>query len=325
VPKPKSVKTPGPVIVIGGANMDLKCRIGGAEIMATSNPGAIALTAGGVARNVAETLARLGLPTGLIAAIGRDGLGEELMVQTRAAGVDMKMVLRGRFATGSYAAVLIRGGELLIGVAAMEATQHLTPAVLKRHRNRLRRARLIVADCNLPMATLHWLIRFAAEAEVPLALETVSVPKVKRLRAILHRRLPIFALFSNRAEIAAITGKKTRSRLGLASAARWLHDRRVQHIAIGLGSQGMFVSSAAGKKGSIVPSRRRKIIDVTGAGDAAVAGSLFGLLRGFDPARAAICGQAAAALTAASEQSVSRELSSRALLRAVGKARTRSR
>jgi len=325
VPKPKPIKTPAPVIVIGGANMDLKCRIGGAEIMATSNPGAIALTPGGVARNVAETLARLGLPTGLIAAIGRDALGEDLMAATGAAGVGMNSVLRGGFATGSYAAVLTRRGELLIGVAAMDATQRLTPAVLKRHRGELRRARLIMADCNLPLATLDLLIRFAAEADVPLALETVSVPKVKRLREVLHRRLPIFALFSNRAEIAAITGKDTGGRRGLASAAGWLHDRNVRHVAIGLGSQGMFVSSADGKSGTIVPSRRRRIIDVTGAGDAAVAGTLFGLLRGFDLTHAAICGQAAAALTAASERSVSPKLSSRALLRAIGKMRTRDR
>jgi pseudouridine kinase len=323
VPKPKPVKTP--VIVIGGANMDLKCRIGAAEIMATSNPGAIALTPGGVARNLAETLARLDLPTGLIAAIGRDGLGEELMAQTRAAGVDMNSVLRGRFASGSYGAILTRRGELLIGVAAMDATQRLTPALLKRHRRKLRRARLIVADCNLPPAALEWLIRFAAEAAVPLALETVSVPKVQRLRAILHRRLPIFALFSNRAEVAAITGKDTRGRRGLASAAGWLHDRCVQHVAIGLGSQGMFVSSADGEKEAIAPSRRGKIVDVTGAGDAAVAGTLFGLLRGLDLARAAICGQAAAALTAGSEHSVSPQLSARRLLRAVGETRTRKR
>lgn len=325
MPKPKPIKTPAPVIVIGGANMDVKCRIGAAEIMATSNPGAITLTPGGVARNVAETLARLGLPTALIAAIGRDTLGEELIAQSRAAGVDMNSVLRGRFATGGYAAILTCRGELLIGVAAMAATRRLTPAALKRHRVKLRRARLIVADCNLPMAALDWLVRFAAEAEVPLALETVSVPKVKRLRDILHRRRPIFALFSNRAEIAEIAGKDARGRHGLASAASWLHDRSVQHVAIGLGPQGMFVSSVDGKKGTIVPSRRRKILDVTGAGDAAVAGTLFGLLRGFDLARAAVCGQAAAALTAASELSVSPALSARRLLRANARKPTRKR
>ena len=314
MPKPPPIKTP--VIVIGGANMDLKSRIGGPEIMATSNPGAIALMPGGVARNVAETLARLGLPTALVAAVGRDALGDQLASETAAAGVALNSVLRGQFATGTYAAVLTHGGELLIGVSAMAATQRLTPAVLRRHSGRLRSAPLIMADCNLPMASLEWLVRFAADADVPLALETVSVPKVKRLRSILQRRRPVFALFSNRAEIAAITGHGADGRRGLVRAARWLHDRGVQHVAIGLGANGMFVSSAKRARGTIVPGRQRKVVDVTGGGDAAVAGTLFGLLRGFDLAQAARCGQAAAALTVASERSVSPRLSARVLLRA---------
>jgi pseudouridine kinase len=301
--------------------MDIKCRIGGGAVAATSNPGAIGLTPGGVARNVSETLARMGVRTGLIAAVGRDRLGEDLSAQTRAAGVDMNAILRGRFATGSYAAVLSRGGELVIGVAAMAATQRLTPAALRRRSSGLRRARLIMADCNLPMATLAWLARFAATQRVPLALETVSVPKVKRLRAILRKRPPVFALFTNRAEIAAIAGQDAKGRRGLASAARWLHDRGVVHVAIGLGPQGMFVSSAGAARGTLVARRRRRIVDVTGAGDAAVAGTLFGLLRGFDLARAARCGQAAAALTAASDRSVSPQLSARAVLRAAGRRR----
>lgn len=319
MPKSPAIKPSAPVIVIGGANMDLKSRVAGPEIMATSNPGALAVMPGGVARNVAETLARLGVSTALFAAIGCDATGERLLAETRAAGVDMKGVLRGRFATGSYSAVLTRQGELLIGVADMAATQWLTPAALWRLRKQLSRARLIVADCNLPMPTLAWLVKFAAASGVPMALETVSVPKVKRLRGILQRRAPIFALFSNRAEIAEITGKKASNRQGLASSARWLHDRGVRHVAINLGSKGIYVSAANEKPDAVVPSRRAKILDVTGAGDGAVAGTLFGLLRGFDLRRAADCGQATAALTVASGRSVSPKITARAILKSVSK------
>lgn len=325
MPKFPAIKPSAPVIVIGGANMDLKSRVAGLEIMASSNPGTMAVMPGGVARNVAETLARLGVSTALLAAIGCDALGERLLAETRAAGVDMKGILRGRFATGSYSAVLTRQGELLIGVADMAATQWLTPAALWRLRKRLSRARLIVADCNLPMPTLAWLVKFAAAAGVPIALETVSVPKVKRLRAILRRRAPIFALFSNRAEIATITGKDANSPQGLASAARWLHDRCVQHVAISLGIHGMYISAMGEKRGAVVASRRAKIVDVTGAGDGAVAGTLFGLLRGFDLRRAADCGQATAALTVASGHSVSPKITGRAILRSVSTRAARRR
>ena len=85
MPKSPAIKPAAPVIVVGGANMDLKCRIAGPEIMATSNPGDISFMPGGVGRNVAETLARLGLPTALIAAVGQDTMGDALIIKTGAA------------------------------------------------------------------------------------------------------------------------------------------------------------------------------------------------------------------------------------------------
>ena len=96
-------------------------------------------------------------------------------------------------------------------------------------------------------------------------------------------------------------------------------------MAINLGSKGMYVSAANEKRGAVVPSRRAKIRDVTGAGDGAVAGTLFGLLRGFGLTRAADCGQATAALTVASEYSVSPKITARAILRSLSKKAARRR
>ena len=56
--------TAGPVIVFGGANIDVKARIEGHAVEGTSNYGAITRSPGGVGRNIAENLARLGVPVG---------------------------------------------------------------------------------------------------------------------------------------------------------------------------------------------------------------------------------------------------------------------
>ena len=69
---------------------------------------------GGVARNVAENLARLGVRTQLIAAVGRDAPGEWLLRETAASGVDLRSVVRTGGPTGSYTAVLDDRGELLV-------------------------------------------------------------------------------------------------------------------------------------------------------------------------------------------------------------------
>ena len=65
------------VVVVGGANMDIKAQVTGELMGATSHPGRTSQAPGGVARNVAENLARLGVATRLITAVGQDPAGTD--------------------------------------------------------------------------------------------------------------------------------------------------------------------------------------------------------------------------------------------------------
>jgi pseudouridine kinase len=57
-----------PVMCIGAANLDRKLRTIAAMQLGTSNPATAEEVYGGVARNIAENLARLNLPTALLTA-----------------------------------------------------------------------------------------------------------------------------------------------------------------------------------------------------------------------------------------------------------------
>lgn len=293
--------------------MDIKCRIAGRTALASSNPGAAVLGPGGVARNIAENLARMGAAASLISIVGRDHLGDLLLHEAARAGVDLGGTMRGRGPTGLYAATLDAGGELIVGVAAMGILEQLTPRRLQAQRRLVAAADLIVADSNLPGETLEWLIVFAARHGLRLAIEAVSVPKGGRLRRLLRAGRPLFALFCNRAEAQALTDCAQ-----MRGAARRLHERRVANVCVGLGRRGMFVSSADGGQAT-VPAMPAPIVDVTGAGDAAVAGTLFGLLRGEPLPIAARYGQAAAALTVGCAQSVNPRLSPAAIAHCIRK------
>jgi pseudouridine kinase len=283
--------------------------------MGSSNPGAVTTAVGGVARNVAENLARLGLRVALVSAVGWDAEARRVIAETAAAGVDMSGVLRSAAPTGRYVAILDARGDLLVAVNAMAILAELTPKALAGRRALIERARLIVADCNLPIETLAWLIKVAAASGVPLAIETVSSPKVARLKALLTAAQPLYALFSNEAEMAALVGRKLPNVRALAGGAQMLHERGVATVAVALGRRGVFVSQHNDGEivSRLVPAAKAKIVEVTGAGDAAVAGTLYGLLAGRDVASAVRYGQAAAALALASERSVSPKLSPRAL------------
>ncbi|HJS29759.1 MAG TPA: PfkB family carbohydrate kinase, partial [Anaerolineales bacterium] len=100
-----------PVLVIGSAGIDMVGRLDDELTTGSSVPATIRSSYGGVARNVAENLARLGQEVVLLAAVSLDTAGDRLLEYTQEAGVDVSRVLRtGEHSTGTYLAVVNRSG-----------------------------------------------------------------------------------------------------------------------------------------------------------------------------------------------------------------------
>lgn len=284
------------VVVAGGANMDLKAQTLHEIRPATSNPGTTFFSPGGVGRNIAENLARLGTPVHLVAAVGHDLMGEQLVAQTAAVGVGTEFVTRLDVSTGSYTAVLNVDGELVVAVADMSATDALGVEEIDDAESLIRAAAMLVLDANLAPATLLRAMEHAAENAVQVLIDPVSTPKAERLRPILERSSPLFAITPNRDELATLTGLDARSDAGLAEAVEWLHQHAVRHVWVRLGEAGSLLSTA-GERSVLLPAERQEVMDVTGAGDAMLAGFCHALLQGRSALAAAQFGQAAAALT----------------------------
>jgi pseudouridine kinase len=312
------LKPEGRVIVVGGANMDFKCQASDVMVLGTSNPGHVSLAVGGVGCNIARNLARLGVPTALMSVVGQDEFGERILREARAAGIDVSLTLLSTRPTGTYAALLDADGELTAAVSAMAAMDDLTAAHIAAREAAFRQAALVVADCNLGEAALDRLAAICAAAKVRLAVDAVSTPKAKRLLRLLRARRPIHLLALNRDEIAVLTGKKARTEPELRAAALALHRAGIAQVVIGLGPRGVLAASAAPPKTARVAAMPAPLVDVTGGGDAALAGTLFGLLQGQELGEAARWGQAAAAMTVAAAETVSPTLSAEALRAALG-------
>lgn len=297
------MKTPL-ITVLGGSNLDIKSRIAGKTIAGTSNPGITETSPGGVARNIAENLALAGARAALFSVVGDDTAGDRLRRAARAAGIDTSLVLWRRGATGSYSATLDAKGELLMAVSDMRLIDALKAGDITQHAEALTASNLLVAECNLPQVCLAAVLRLAARADVPLVIDPVSVPKAIRLREILKLKLPIAAVTPNRDELAALTGRVVKSTREISEAARALHDKGVGHVLVGLGAAGCFLSSADGAQHTIPARKTGSIRDVTGGGDAMVAGFALGLASGTTALQAARKGQEMAARAVRSAQSV---------------------
>ncbi len=292
-------------VVIGGANVDLKARSTARATGQTSNPGRGSMAPGGVARNIAENIARLGSRVHLISVVGRDPMGNNLLEHTATAGVRLEHVTRTDHPTGTYTAVLDVDGELIVAIADMGAAAELGPEQLLSARDVIAAAGVLVLDGNLRLDTLDYALDLASG--VPTIFEPVSVPKAAALKDAIDAR--VYAVTPNRDELAALTDVPTRTDRQVRSAAQALHSKGVDLVWVRLGERGSMLSTV--DDAIEIPALPTKVEDVTGAGDSMLGAFCHVLLEGGSPEDAARFGHAAAALTIASPHTVRPDLTPR--------------
>lgn len=294
------------MICIGGAVLDRKYRARAPLVFETSNPVDGHRSFGGVARNVAENLARLGVDISFVSIVGEDETGRALVRHLRELGVDVsQIVTTAQRPTAEYAAILDPKSDLVLGVADMAIFDLLTPDHLDRLWPHLASASWVFVDCNMPGDTIAALLQRRRDSRFRLAIDTVSTPKAMKLPADLSG---IDLLFTNRDEANAILGMTDPDRrLSRADAAAALRARGAREVVVTGGADGCTLATDAGVR-NMSPVAAEPI-DITGAGDAMIAGTLYRLLQGDPLQGAARIGALLATLTTESTASVHPQLS----------------
>jgi pseudouridine kinase len=278
-------------VCVGGATVDRIYRAQDALRPGTPNPVTLRRTFGGVARNVAESLARLGAKVALISAAEDDDNGRAMTAHLAELGVKVShvQVMPGR-ATAEYVAVIEPSGELAFGLADMAVFEALTPDTLASARGAIEAGTLVFADCNLSADTLASLLARRGAVILPmLAVDAVSAPKVVRLPADLTG---VDLLFFNEDEALALLGRA----LLAEDAAADLRARGAASVVLTRGARSVLV----GNENGVTPLPAvpvAAVSDVTGAGDALVAAALQRLAGGDDLLSAVRAGLVAAAVS----------------------------
>jgi pseudouridine kinase len=300
----EEVRGDGPVVVIGAASMDIKARARTSLAPATSNHGTVSLSLGGVARNVAENLARLGVPTCLLTAVGDDAFGEEILRRTSAAGVDTSRALvAGGQRTATYCALLDETGDMAVSIDDMQVVEALTLQVVRSHRALLSRSPMIVLDANLSPRALKAVLALARRARVPVCMDPVSIDLAERAKP----HLADFAIITpNASEAAVLSGGPAGTLMEAAQAAQRLLASGVGLAVITLAEHGLYYAAPGGS--GHIPAPRVQVVDATGAGDALTAGVVYGLVNGLPVDECMRLGVSAATLTLRSAQTVSPEM-----------------
>lgn len=297
----------GPVLVIGAAGVDLVGRTQTRLQAGTSNPAEIRSSYGGVARNVAENLARFGQPVRLLSAVGDDDTGERLLQQASSAGVDTSAVLKtGEYATGAYLALVNPEGELQFALDDMRITQAITADYLRGHEAFFRQASLIFVDGNLSPRALRTVFSLAKKAKKPVCADPTTTSLAPRFTPYLDRLLLITP---NHKEASIFCGYEIdiNDDAQVQEAARYLVGQGVGLVVITLGEHGLCYATS--ETWGTIPAIRTEVVDPTGAGDALSATLIFGLLNDIPLDDAVRLGVSAASLTLRHRGAVRADLS----------------
>ena len=292
--------------VVGAANIDIGGFPSGRIAMRDSNPGRVRLSAGGVGRNIACNLARLGVETQLVAPLGGDAFADIVRADCAQAGVglDLAFAFPGE-ASSSYLFIADSAGDMHLAVSDMDICAKLTPAALADRLDALNAMDAVVLDANLSAETLAFL---AENLRAPILADAVSTAKAPRLLAALPR---LAALKPNAIEAETLSGVPVRDADSAARAARRLVELGAKRCFVTLGERGVCCADKA--QALFLPCAPARLVNATGAGDAFTAALAWGELRGLSLRRRAVAGLAAASIAVESLQTVSPEISAAAL------------
>ena len=299
--------TDGYVLVVGSASMDVKAHMSTLPVWETSNLGVVRQGVGGVARNIAENLARLEVRTVLLTAVGDDVNGRQVLRKCRDNGIRIRHVRIVEGArTGLYMALLKPDGEMLVAVADFEIMRYVDRDYLLSHERLFADAAMIVIDATLTDEALATVFELAARYNVRVAADPTTPTLATRLCPYLNR---LYLTTPNAAETTALCGLEdpAHDRDTAIDAARHLVSIGATIAVVTLGEQG--IAYADGSGGGFIRAVRAQIVDSTGAGDAFTSATIFGLLNEVPVDEAMRLGMTAASLTLQSRETVLPDLS----------------
>ncbi len=297
---------PEGVLVIGAANLDIKSHMLNPPIVGSSTSASMKSSVGGVARNIAENLVRLGVPVTLLTAVGDDYAGEDILNNADDVGIDVsRAMIIENGTTGMYMGAIGKDGNLLFGIADLSVLRHVTRDYLRLNRDAFRECSLVALDMNLSDDAMLAAFHMAREYHKPICVDPTSADRAYRLLP----HLPLLDLITpNLAEAQAILDcAPIRTPDDALQAARRLAGLGVAAAVITQAERGACYATA--KESGQFPALKVDIVDSTGAGDALTAALIFGMLQGIDIGESVKLGLRAAALTLRSLETVAPDLS----------------
>ena len=289
------------VLVIGSAVLEISGRSTDTLQPGGRQFGQIHTSVSGVARNIAENLARLDIETVLLTAIAEDDIGQHLITHSRLAGIDCSHVLRVNGARTATAMLLYHSENDCTQIDDLSIAPALDSDYLMEHEWLFRDAALIVIDATLSADALDTVFELAARYGVRVCADPTSPLMASRLCKYIES---LYLIVPNASETAALCSlaEPATERDSAIGTAQQLVNMGADIAVVTLGEQGLAYADSSG--GGYIRALHTEVVNTAGAGDAFSGAVIFGILNGVPIDEAMRLGVAAASLTLASEDHV---------------------
>ena len=262
------------ILVLGASIVDIFGFCGRSYAQRDSIPGHIKISFGGVCRNIAENLARVGVNTQFISTLGDDENGKSILEHSRKLGYNMEnsLFLEGE-STPTYLAILNHQGEMESAVVDMESLNKMDEAFVDGKHEVFENAEYTIVDSDNPILLEYILKKYQGKSK--FILDPVSAKKAKKIR---HLVKYFHTIKPNRFETEALCGFKIETNDDLKKAGRFFIEQGVKNVFISLDADGIYYITSEGEEGTLACCESINVKNVTGAGDSFVAGIGYGYM-----------------------------------------------
>lgn len=262
------------ILVLGASIVDIFGFCGRSYAQRDSIPGHIKISFGGVCRNIAENLARVGVETKFISTLGDDENGKSIFEHSKKLGYSMEhsLFLKNE-STPTYMAILNHQGEMESAVVDMESLNKMDESFIDEKDSIFRNAQYTIVDSDNPVLLEYILKKY--EVVSNFILDPVSAKKARKIRHLIKY---FHTIKPNRFETEALCGFKIESNEDLRKAGRFFIEQGVKNVFISLDADGIYYITSEGEEGTLACSDKIDVKNVTGAGDSFVAGIGYGYM-----------------------------------------------
>ena len=260
----------------------------------------------GVARNIAENLARLDIQSVLLSAIADDDIGQHLITHSTRAGIDCRHMLRVSGARTATSMLLYEAKDSCTRVDDLSIADLLDSDYLLEHEWLFEKAALVVIDATLSDDALETLFELAARHQIRVCADPTSPLMASRLCRFIANLYLIVPNASETASLCSLDAPAT-ERDSAIGTAQQLVNMGANIAVVTLGDQGLAYADSSG--GGYIRAIHTEVVDTSGAGDAFSGAVIFGILNDVPIDEAMRLGVTAASLTLESEDTVLQSLS----------------